>query len=64
MGVTMFVQQKMTPSNMDECSRRSCWPAVIFTFMFSVFPWSGFVWLINNILTIGQQAYINKLVKD
>jgi YidC/Oxa1 family membrane protein insertase len=66
MGVTMFVQQKMTPSNMDEMQQKIMLGLpVIFTFMFLSFP-SGLVlyWLINNILTIGQQAYINKLVKD
>jgi YidC/Oxa1 family membrane protein insertase len=36
---------------------------VIFTFMFLNFP-SGLVlyWLINNVLSIGQQMYINKRV--
>jgi YidC/Oxa1 family membrane protein insertase len=34
---------------------------VVFTFMFLNFP-SGLVlyWLVNNILTIAQQYYINK----
>jgi YidC/Oxa1 family membrane protein insertase len=34
---------------------------VVFTFMFLNFP-SGLVlyWLVNNILTISQQYYINK----
>ena len=66
MGVTMFIQQKMTPSNMDEMQQKIMLGLpVIFTFMFLSFP-SGLVlyWLINNILTIGQQAYINKLVND
>lgn len=66
MGVTMFIQQKMTPSNMDEMQQKIMLALpVIFTFMFLNFP-SGLVlyWLVNNILTIGQQLYINKLVKD
>lgn len=66
MGVTMFIQQKMTPSNMDEMQQKIMLGLpVIFTFMFLNFP-SGLVmyWLVNNILTIGQQMYINKLVKD
>lgn len=66
MGVTMFIQQKMTPSNMDEMQQKIMLALpVIFTFMFLTFP-SGLVlyWLVNNILTIGQQMYINKLVKD
>jgi YidC/Oxa1 family membrane protein insertase len=66
MGVTMFVQQKMTPSNMDEMQQKiMLMLPVVFTFMFLTFP-SGLVlyWLVNNILTIGQQMYINKLTKD
>lgn len=66
MGVTMFIQQKMTPSNMDEMQQKIMLGLpVIFTFMFLSFP-SGLVlyWLVNNILTIAQQAYINKLVSD
>jgi len=66
MGITMFVQQKMTPSQMDPVQQKMMLALpVVFTFMFLSFP-SGLVlyWLVNNILTIGQQAYINKLVKD
>jgi YidC/Oxa1 family membrane protein insertase len=66
MGVTMFIQQKMTPSNMDPMQQKIMLGLpVIFTFMFLNFP-SGLVlyWLVNNVLTIGQQMYINKLVSD
>jgi YidC/Oxa1 family membrane protein insertase len=62
MGVTMFVQQKMTPSSMDPVqAKMMLMLPVVFTFMFLNFP-SGLVlyWLVNNILTIAQQAYINK----
>ncbi len=62
MGVTMFIQQKMTPTNMDPIQAKMMLALpVVFTFMFLNFP-SGLVlyWLINNILTIAQQAYINK----
>lgn len=66
MGATMFIQQKLTPSNMDELQQKIMLSLpIIFTFMFLTFP-SGLVlyWLVNNILTIAQQLYINKLVKD
>ncbi len=62
MGVTMFIQQKMTPTNMDPIQAKMMLALpVVFTFMFLNFP-AGLVlyWLINNILTIAQQAYINK----
>ncbi|WP_243372817.1 membrane protein insertase YidC [Geotalea sp. SG265] len=62
MGATMFIQQKMTPTNMDPVQAKMMLALpIVFTFMFLNFP-SGLVlyWLINNILTIAQQAYINK----
>ncbi len=66
MGITMFLQQKMTPSQMDPMQQKMMLALpVVFTFMFLSFP-SGLVlyWLVNNILTISQQMYINKLVTD
>jgi YidC/Oxa1 family membrane protein insertase len=65
MGVTMFIQQKMTPTNMDPMqAKMMLMLPVVFTFMFLNFP-SGLVlyWLVNNILTIAQQSYINRTVK-
>jgi YidC/Oxa1 family membrane protein insertase len=65
MGATMFIQQKMTPSNMDPVQAKMMLALpVVFTFMFLNFP-AGLVvyWLVNNVLTIAQQMYINKSVK-
>ncbi|MGC8768276.1 membrane protein insertase YidC [Calditerrivibrio sp.] len=62
MGITMFIQQKMTPSTMDPMQQKIfLMMPVIFTFLFLNFP-SGLViyWLTNNILSIIQQYYINK----
>lgn len=62
MGATMVIQQKMTPSTMDPTQAKiMMFMPIIFTFMFLSFP-SGLVlyWLINNILGIAQQYYINK----
>jgi len=62
MGATMFLQQKMTPSTMDPNQAKIMLiMPVVFTFMFLSFP-SGLVlyWLVNNILTVGQQYYIQK----
>lgn len=66
MGATMFIQQKMTPTNMDPVQAKMMLALpVVFTFMFLNFP-SGLVlyWLVNNILTIAQQAYINRSLKE
>lgn len=66
MGATMFIQQKMTPSNMDPAQAKMMMALpFVFTFMFLNFP-SGLVlyWLVNNILTIAQQTYINKTLKE
>jgi YidC/Oxa1 family membrane protein insertase len=62
MGVTQFIQQKMTPAMGDAMQQKiMLLMPVIFTFFFLNFP-SGLVvyWLFNNILSIGQQFYINK----
>ena len=66
MGATMFIQQKMTPTNMDPLQAKMMLALpLVFTVMFLNFP-SGLVlyWLVNNILTIAQQAYINKSLKE
>lgn len=65
MGVTMVIQQKMTPSAMEPTQQKIMMILpIIFTFMFLTFP-SGLVlyWLVNNILSIIQQFYINKQVQ-
>ena len=62
MGVTMFFQQKMTPSTMDPVQAKIfMFMPIIFTFMFLNFP-SGLVlyWLVNNLLTILQQWHVNR----
>uniref|UniRef100_A0A831XMM9 Membrane protein insertase YidC n=1 Tax=Geobacter metallireducens TaxID=28232 RepID=A0A831XMM9_GEOME len=64
MGITMVIQQKMTPSQMDPMQQKMMMALpVVFTFMFLNFP-SGLVlyWLVNNVLTIVQQYYINKSI--
>jgi YidC/Oxa1 family membrane protein insertase len=62
MGASMFIQQKMTPTPGDPTqAKMMMFLPVIFTAMFINFP-SGLVlyWLINNILSIGQQYRIKK----
>lgn len=62
MGATMFIQQKMTPTNMDPMQAKVFLiMPVVFTFLFLNFP-SGLVlyWLVNNVLTILQQFFINR----
>jgi len=62
MGATQFLQQKMTPTVGDPMQAKiMLMMPIVFTFIFLNFP-SGLViyWLLNNILSIGQQVYINK----
>ena len=63
MGVTMYIQQKITPNTMTDPTQQKIfqWLPVIMTFFFLTFP-AGLVlyWLVNNILTIAQQAYVNR----
>ncbi len=65
MGVSMLVQQKMTPTAPGNPAQQKLMMLmpVIFTVMFMNFA-SGLVlyWLVNNLLSIAQQAYINRKV--
>lgn len=65
MGITMLIQQKMTPSTVDpQQAKVMLIMPVIFTFFFLNFP-SGLVlyWLVNNLLTIGQQYATTKYIQ-
>ncbi|HIJ60247.1 MAG TPA: membrane protein insertase YidC, partial [Nitrospirae bacterium] len=65
MGATMIIQQKMTPSAMDPTQQKIMMiMPIVFTFLFLTFP-SGLVlyWLVNNVLSIAQQYYINLKIK-
>lgn len=61
MGASMVIQQKMTPSTGDPMQAKVMMlMPIFFTFLFISFP-SGLVlyWLMNNVLSIVQQIYIN-----
>jgi len=64
MGLTMFVQQKITPNQMQDETQRKMFMMlpIIFTFFFIFFE-AGLViyWTVNNIFTISQQYYVNKM---
>lgn len=62
MGATMFLQQKMSPTMGDPTQAKVMMFMPLFmTVIFINFP-SGLVlyWLVNNVLSIGQQYYIQK----
>ncbi|MDS4019106.1 MAG: membrane protein insertase YidC [Candidatus Competibacter sp.] len=66
MGVTMFVQQKLSPAPPDPIQAKVMMALpVVFTFMFLWFP-AGLVlyWVVNNILSIAQQWVITKRVES
>jgi len=65
LGLTMYFQQKLNPPPPDPVQARMFqFMPVIFTFMMGRFP-AGLViyWTWNNLLTIGQQWYIQRNVK-
>jgi YidC/Oxa1 family membrane protein insertase len=65
MGVSMFVQQKMTPVMGDpRQAKMMLFMPVIFTFMFFNLP-SGLVlyWTLSNVLQIAQQKYMERMGK-
>ncbi|NQY93010.1 MAG: membrane protein insertase YidC [Campylobacteraceae bacterium] len=64
MGATMYLQQKITPNTMQDEMQKKIFQflPIIFTFFFLWFP-AGLTlyWFINNVFTVSQQYYINKL---
>jgi YidC/Oxa1 family membrane protein insertase len=64
MGITMVIQQKMTPTTADPVQQKMMMAMpIVFTFMFLWAP-SGLViyWLISNIWAIGQQYVTNRII--
>ncbi|WMP15723.1 membrane protein insertase YidC [Thiothrix lacustris] len=64
MGASMFLQQKLNPPQVDPMQQKIFqFMPVIFTVMFLFFP-AGLVlyWVVNNILSMAQQWYINKKI--
>jgi len=62
MGVTMFIQQKMSPPAGDPTqAKMMMMMPIVFTVIFINFS-SGLVlyWLVNNIISVAQQYYITK----
>lgn len=63
MGATMFLQQRITPSNFTDPLQEKIFKylPVIFTFFFFTFP-AGLVlyWFVNNLFSIAQQYLVNK----
>jgi YidC/Oxa1 family membrane protein insertase len=66
MGASMWLQQRVTPSNFTDPMQEKIfkWLPVIFTFFFITFP-AGLVlyWLTNNIFSIAQQLWINRVLE-
>jgi YidC/Oxa1 family membrane protein insertase len=64
MGVTMVIQQKITPTTMDPTQAKIMLMLPAFmTFLFINFP-AGLVlyWLTNNVLTISQQLITDRVI--
>ena len=65
MGGSMLVQQWMTPTTGDPTQAKMMLiMPIVFTFMFLSFP-TGLViyWFFSNLLSIGQQLYMNRKIK-
>ena len=64
MAASMFIQMKLNPKPTDPMQARlMIMMPIVFSIFFFFFP-AGLVlyWLINNILSIGQQWYVNKKI--
>ncbi|MDQ6975044.1 MAG: membrane protein insertase YidC [Mariprofundaceae bacterium] len=65
MGASMYIQQRLNPQPTDPVQAKVLqFLPPVFTVMFLFFP-SGLVlyWVVNNVLSIGQQWYVLKLKK-
>ncbi|QER41840.1 membrane protein insertase YidC [Thermodesulfobacterium sp. TA1] len=65
MGLSMYIQQKLTPSSPDPMQAKlMLFMPIFFTVLFINFP-SGLVlyWFVNNVLSIVQQYFTLRLVK-
>jgi YidC/Oxa1 family membrane protein insertase len=64
MGVTMFLHQRITPTNFTDPMQEKImkYLPLIFTFFFVTFP-AGLTlyWFVNNLFSIVQQYYVNSL---
>ena len=64
MGVTMYIQQHITPTNFTDPMQAKIMKflPLIFTFFFITFP-AGLTlyWFINNLCSIAQQIVVNKI---
>jgi YidC/Oxa1 family membrane protein insertase len=62
MGVTMFVQQKMTPVTGDPAQAKVMQFMPLIFLMFFLNAPAGLViyWLVNNVLSIAQQSIVNR----
>lgn len=66
MGATMFVQTKLNPTPPDPIQAKvMLFMPIVFTGMFLFFP-SGLVlyWIVNNLLSIGQQWQITRMIES
>jgi YidC/Oxa1 family membrane protein insertase len=66
MTITMVIQQKMTPTTIDPAQQKIMMAMpFVFGFIFKDLP-SGLVlyWLVQNLLSIAQQAFMNRWWKD
>ena len=65
MGASMWFQQKLNPPVMQDPMQQKIFMylPVVFTVMFLFFP-AGLVlyWVVNNLLSIAQQWFINKKI--
>jgi YidC/Oxa1 family membrane protein insertase len=64
MGATMFLQQKITPTNFTDPMQEKVMKflPLIFTIFFLWFP-AGLTlyWFVNNLFSISQQLYVNRI---
>jgi YidC/Oxa1 family membrane protein insertase len=63
MAGTMFWQQKLTPTDPRQAAMAYLMPAVMTIFFYPMPSGLVFYWTVNNLMSIGQQIWMNRTMK-
>jgi len=63
MAATMFWQQKLTPTDPRQAAMAYMMPAVMTIFFYTLPSGLVFYWTVNNLMSIGQQIWMNRTMK-
>jgi YidC/Oxa1 family membrane protein insertase len=63
MAATMFWQQKLTPTDPRQAAMAYMMPAIMTVFFYTMPSGLVFYWTVNNLMSIGQQIWMNRTMQ-